>query len=143
MSAATERRLLQAAILLACLVPLFAGGAGVIGGPAMLRGVDAGASPVDLDSHFRYLSGLLLGFGLCFLLCVPTIEKHTALFRAFGLIVVIGGLARLYSGVTLGLPGPGHIFGLVMELGTVPAIVLWQGRVARLFAIKSGSLQTR
>jgi hypothetical protein len=134
MSAATERRLLQAAILLASLVPLFAGGSGVIAGPAMLRGIDTGAAPIDLDSHFRYLSGLLLGLGLCFLLCVPTVEKHTALFRAFGLFVVIGGLARLYSALALGLPGPGHIFGLFMELGTVPAIVLWQGRVARLFA---------
>jgi hypothetical protein len=100
----------------------------------MLRGIDTGAAPIDLDSHFRYLSGLLLGLGLCFLLCVPTVEKHTALFRAFGLFVVIGGLARLYSALALGLPGPGHIFGLFMELGTVPAIVLWQGRVARLFA---------
>jgi Domain of unknown function (DUF4345) len=134
MPPAAERRLLQAAILLACLVPLFAGAAGVIQGPAMVRGVEPGGAPIDLDSHFRYLSGLLLGFGLCFLLCVPTIEKHSALFRAFGLIVVVGGLARLYSAVTLGLPGPGHIFGLFMELGTVPAIVLWQGRVARLFA---------
>jgi hypothetical protein len=134
MSAATERRLLQAAILLACLVPLFAGGSGVIAGPAMLRGIDTGAAPIDLDSHFRYLSGLLLGLGLCFLLCVPTVEKHTALFRAIGLFVVIGGLARLYSALALGLPGPGHIFGLFMELGTVPGIVLWQGRVARLFA---------
>ena len=134
MPPAADRRLLQAAILLACLVPLLAGGAGVIGGPTMLRGVDPGASPIDLDSHFRYLSGLLLGLGLVFLLCVPTVEKHTALFRAFGLIVVIGGLARLYSAMTLGLPGPGHVFGLFMELGTVPLIVLWQGRVARLFA---------
>jgi hypothetical protein len=137
MSAATERRLLQAAILLACLVPLFAGGAGVIQGPAMLRGIDPGGASIDLDSHFRYLSGLLLGLGLCFLVCIPTVEKHTALFRAFGLFVVIGGLARLYSALALGLPGSGHIFGLVMELGTVPAIVLWQGRIARLFAPNS------
>jgi hypothetical protein len=142
MSAAFERRLLQAAILLACLVPLLAGGSGVLGGPAMLRGIDSGAAPIDLDSHFRYLSGLLLGFGLVFLLCVPTIEKHTTLFRAFGLIVVVGGLARLYSALTLGLPGPGHIFGLFMELGTVPLLVLWQGRVERLFAPSAGP-QTR
>ena len=108
----------------------------------MLRGVDAGVSPIDLDSHFRYLSGLLLGFGLVFLLCVPTVEKHTALFRAFGLIVVIGGLARLYSAMTLGLPGPGHVFGLFMELGTVPALVLWQARIARLYARDAAS-QTR
>jgi hypothetical protein len=134
MPPSTERRLLQAAILAACLVPLFAGGAGVIQGPVMLRGIDPAGAPIDLDSHFRYLSGLLLGFGLAFLYCVPAIEKRTMLFRGLGLIVLVGGLARLYSALTLGLPGPGHVFGLVMELGTVPALVLWQGRVARLFA---------
>jgi hypothetical protein len=131
MKAPTERRLLQGATLLACLVPLLAGGAGALGGPAMLAGIDPGEASADLDSHFRYLSGLLLGIGIGFLYCVPAIEKRTALFRALGLIVLIGGLARLYSALTLGLPGPGHIFGLAMELGTVPALVVWQARVAK------------
>lgn len=136
MKASTERRLLQGAILLACLVPLLAGGAGAVGGPAMLAGIDPGQASADLDSHFRYLSGLLLGIGLGFLYCVPAIERRTALFRALGLIVLIGGLARLYSALTLGLPGLGHIFGLAMELGTVPALVLWQARVARKYRNK-------
>ena len=81
MSASTERRVLQAAILLAGLVPLLAGGAGVIQGPAMMKGIDPGGASADLDSHFRYLSGLLLGFGLAFLSCVPAIERRTTLFR--------------------------------------------------------------
>jgi hypothetical protein len=134
MAPEAERRCLQAAILVACLVPLLAGGAGVIVGPAMVAGIDPGEGPRDLDSHFRYLSGLLLGFGLCFLYCVPAIERRTAVFRALGLIVLLGGLARLYSATALGMPGPGHVFGLAMELGTVPALVLWQGRVARRFS---------
>ena len=142
MAPSTERRLLQAAILLACLVPLLAGGAGVATGPAMLKGIDAGSASADLDSHFRYLSGLLLGIGLGFLYCVPAIETRTGIFRALGLIVLIGGLARLYSALTVGIPGPGHVFGLAMELGTVPALVLWQARVARRFADEAGP-QTR
>lgn len=131
MATETERRCLQAAVLIACLVPLFAGGAGMIAGPAMVSGMDPVDAPTDLDSHFRYLSGLLFGFGLCFIYCVPAIERRTAVFRALGLIVLVGGLARLYSAATLGMPGPGHVFGLVMELGTVPLLVLWQARVAR------------
>ncbi|HEX8585607.1 MAG TPA: DUF4345 domain-containing protein [Allosphingosinicella sp.] len=138
----TERRLLQGVILAACMVPLLAGGAGVTQGPAMLRGIDPGGASLDLDSHFRYLSGLLLGFGLAFLSCLPAIEKRTMLFRGLGLIVVVGGLARLYSALALGFPGPGHIFGLAMELGTVPALVLWQARIARLYARDAAS-QTR
>ena len=141
MSPLTEKRMLQVATALACFVPLSMGVTSVLRSAAVLKGVEP-PLPIDLDSHFRYLSGLLLGFGLCFLVCLPTIEKHTALFRAFGLIVLIGGLARLYSALTLGLPGPGHIFGLFMELGTVPLLVIWQGRVARLFAANAGP-QTR
>ena len=133
MAPQAERRLLQAAILLACLVPLFAGGSGVVSGPAMLKGIDPGTAPPDLDSHFRYLSGLLLGLGVGFVFCVPAFETRTTLFRGLGLLVVIGGLARLYSALVIGLPGSGHIFGLAMELGTVPLLLLWQGRVARLF----------
>jgi hypothetical protein len=96
----------------------------------MMQGVGGGA-PVDLDSHFRYLSGLLLGIGLAFAWCVPAIERRTLLFRTLGLIAILGGLARLLGLIERGVPGPGHVFGLAMELGTVPLLLLWQARVAR------------
>lgn len=128
MSPKVERRLLQAAVAMACLVPLSAGGAGVLEGPAMLGGIDA--APVDLDSHYRYLSGLLLGIGIGLACCIPSIERRTLPFRTFGALAVMGGFARLLSALQIGLPGPGHVFGLAMELGTVPLLMLWQGRVA-------------
>ena len=126
---ATERRLLQGAILIACMVPLSAGLAGVIDGPAMLRGVEV--PPPDLDSHMRYLSGLLLGIGIGFLACVPRIETRGRLFRALGLIVVVGGLARATSLMEAGPPGVEHRLALIMELGATPLLVLWQARIAR------------
>ena len=127
---AAERRLLQAAIALAALVPLTAGTLGMIQGPEFLRGV-APAPPIDLDSHFRYLSGLLAGIGLGFASCIPAIERQGARFRLLGLIVVLGGLARLGSLLGVGVPGPGHVFGLAMELAVVPLLMLWQARIAR------------
>jgi len=127
-----EKRLLQLATALACLVPLAAGAGGVLGSAAVLRGV-SDPVPVDLDSHFRYLSGLLLGTGLVFLACLPNIERRRPVFLALGTLVFVGGLARLYSLADTGVPGRGHLFGLVMELAVTPAIVLWQGRVARRF----------
>jgi hypothetical protein len=130
--AETEKRLLQAATALACLVPLSMGVQSVVGSAAVLKGVSE-PLPIDLDSHFRYLSGLLLGAGLVFLVCIPRIERHRSVFLALGAIILVGGLARLLSLVELGWPGPGHRFGLVMELIVVPLIVLWQGRVARRF----------
>jgi hypothetical protein len=133
-----ERTLLQCAVALGCVVPLLAGGAGMVEGPAFLRGVGSGAPP-DLDSHFRYLSGLLFAIGLAFASCIPGIERKTARFRLLALLVFIGGLGRLFSFASIGLPGSGHVFGLVMELVTVPLLVLWQARVAAAGGDPAGS----
>ena len=125
-----ERRLLQAAVALGCIVPLATGAVGILHGPEMLRGVGSDV-PADLDSHFRYLSGLLLAAGIGFATCVPGIERKTARFRWLALLVFVGGLGRLHSLASVGLPGGGHMFGLAMELGAVPLLVLWQARVAK------------
>jgi hypothetical protein len=132
MSPAAEKRLLQGATALACFVPLSMGALSVLRSAAVLNGIEP-PLPVDLDSHFRYLSGLLLGIGLVFLACLRNIERHRPVFLALGAIVVVGGLARLLSLAEVGWPGRGHRFGLVMELIVVPGIVLWQGRVAKRF----------
>lgn len=124
-----ERRLLQIAVALGCVVPFLAGGSGMIEGPAFLSGVAAPA-PADLDSHFRYLSGLLFAIGIAFASCIPGIERKTARFRLLAFLVFVGGLGRLVSYVSIGSPGGGHVFGLGMELVAVPLLVLWQARVA-------------
>jgi hypothetical protein len=125
----TERRLLQLAVALGCSVPLLAGGAGMIEGPSMLRGVGS-AVPPDLDSHFRYLSGLLFAVGLGFASCIPRIEAKTARFRLLALLVFVGGLGRLVSYAFVGTPGAGHVFGLGLELVAMPLLVVWQARAA-------------
>jgi hypothetical protein len=65
MSPLTEKRMLQVATALACFVPLSMGVTSVLRSAAVLKGVEP-PLPIDLDSHFRYLSGLLLGTGLVF-----------------------------------------------------------------------------
>ncbi len=124
-----EKRLLQLAVALACLVPLATGSLGVLSGPAFLA--QPPAVPRDLDSHFRYLSGIFLGVGIAFTTCIPTIEAKGPRFRLLGAFVVAGGLARLASVAAVGVPSGGHLFGLVMELGVVPVLLLWQASVAR------------
>lgn len=127
---AWQRRLLQAAVLLAGFVPVLAGGAGVLFGDAMLDG----AGDVTLDSHFRYLSGLLLGIGLVFWGMIPTIERHAVVFRVLTGLVVVGGLGRLLGMVAHGLPSAGMTAALGMELVVTPALCLAQARVASGFA---------
>ena len=122
-----EARVLKIVVAVACVIPITAGGAGALLGSAMV-GIDA--APLAADSHYRYLSGLLLGIGVLFLSAVPRIERATGRFRLLALIVVIGGLSR-FAGVLLRRDADlSTLFALAMELGVTPALALWQARVA-------------
>jgi hypothetical protein len=122
-----EKTVLQCAVGLAVLVPILAGGAGVILGPGMMG--DAAALS-DLDAHYRYLSGLLLAIGVAFALSIPRIESHKGRFRLLTAIVFTGGLSRLYGVLTTGHASHVTIFALAMELIVTPALAIWQGRIA-------------
>lgn len=135
MSRDRERRLLQRVVAVAGLVPVLAGLAGVLFGMSGLTGDRLG---VSADSHFRYLSGLLLGIGLLFWWSVPRVEEHGTLFRFLTLVVVLGGLARLLGLVLTGLPSLAMLGGLGMELVVTPLICLWQVRVANRIAEETG-----
>jgi len=128
MTPAFERRLLQALVALAALIPLSVASTSIFRGAAWL-----GHGPVsaDLDSHFRYLSGIFLMLGVGFASCIPRIETMGPRFRLLGAMVIAGGLARALSLVEVGMPSTGHRAGLVMELIVVPLLMLWQIRIAR------------
>lgn len=126
-----ERRALQIAVAVGSLLPLGAGAAGVALGPRMLLGGTLVGS-VDLDSHLRYLSGLLLAIGLGYVSTVPRIEAHGSRFRLLTAIVVLGGIGRLVSLVTVGPPSAAMVGALAMELVVAPALALWQRRIAHV-----------
>lgn len=123
-----EKRLLQIVVAIACLVPLAVGGESIVRGPAFLG--HPPVVPTDLDSHFRYISGIFFGVGVAFATCIPAIESKGPRFRLLGALVVCGGLARVVSLLSVGPPSKGHLFGLAMELGVVPLLMLWQASFA-------------
>jgi hypothetical protein len=125
-----EKQALQIAVALGSLVPIMAGIAGMLVGPRMLGSVVIASG--DLDSHFRYLSGLLLGIGIGYASTIPRIETHGRRFRLLTGIVLVGGLSRLLSLAIVGVPSPSIVAALVMELLVTPALAFWQWRVARL-----------
>ena len=129
MNAAGEKRALQAVVAVLALIPTLTGSAGILLGPDFLR-LDP-PWPADLDSHFRFLSGVFLGVGIGFYSCIPRIEGKTGRFRLFAALTIAGGVARLWSLVMAGAPSAGHLTGLAMELLVVPLLVLWQARLAR------------
>jgi hypothetical protein len=124
-----SKRALQFVVAIGGFVPVGAGLAGIVMGPDMIMGTQAISIP--LDSHFRYLSGLLLGIGFAYWAMIPDIESKGRPFHLLTAIVFIGGLARLMSLFTVGIPDHAMLFGLGMELIVTPLIAFWQYRVEK------------
>jgi hypothetical protein len=118
-SSALSLALLRLAVLLGGCVPVGAGMAGAWMGLAMLGDT---AADTAADSHFRYLSGLLLSIGLGFWSCIPALPRRGARMRLLTAIVALGGLARLCGAVRQGWPDAPMLFGLVMELLVTPLL---------------------
>ncbi|RKE44572.1 uncharacterized protein DUF4345 [Sphingomonas sp. PP-CE-1A-559] len=129
MTSSIEKRLLQAVIAVACLLPLIVGGQGVLHGPAPFGHL--ADVPRDLDSHFRYISGIFFATGLGFVSCIPNIERKGPRFRLLGGLIFVGGVSRLISLIAVGVPSQGHVLGLGMETIVVPLLMLWQWNFAR------------
>ncbi len=124
-----EKRVLQAVIALACLLPLIVGGQGVLQGPAPFGHL--ADVPRDLDSHFRYITGIFFATGLGFVSCIPDIERKGPRFRLLGGLIFVGGLSRGISLLAVGVPSKGHVLGLAMETVVVPLLMLWQWNFAK------------
>jgi hypothetical protein len=127
----TSRTLLQFAIAIGGCVPVTAGIYSIFLGKDMFGKITAS---VSLDSHLCYLSGLLLGIGVAFWNFIPKIEKRSKEMLLLTLIVVIGGLARLYDALFIEWPPLTMQLALVMELVVTPALCVWQRHVAKQYA---------
>jgi hypothetical protein len=125
-----ERRLLQAILAVVSLIPLSAGLAGIWTGPHFY---DLTAS-ISADSHMRYLSGLLFGLGIVVWWIIPRVEKPSEAFGTLTAIVFVGGLARLWSLLHVGVPNGVMSSALFVELGLTPVLFFWHRRIARLSA---------
>ncbi len=133
-SMAREKKLLQQAVAILAIIPVATGLYGVLFGQALT----GDAVSISAESHFRYLSGLLLGIGLCFWSTLPSIELKTGRFRLLTLLVVIGGVSRLIGLALTGLPSLFMLGGLIVELIVAPVLCLWQTRIANRYAEEYG-----
>ena len=127
----SHKTVLQIVVAIGGLVPVLAGLSGLIMGPSMVPGM--ALTPVSFDSHFHYLSGLLLGIGLGFWSTIPHIEVKTERFQILTSVVFIGGLGRAVSWYVSGPPDHAMLFGLAMELVVTPVLAVWQYRVAHKY----------
>jgi hypothetical protein len=139
MSLARERKLLQQTVGILAVIPVATGLYGVLFGQALT----GDRVSISAESHFRFLSGLLLAVGLCYWSTVPAIEAKTGRFRLLSLLVFLGGLGRLAGLLLTGIPSLAMLGGLFMELLVVPVLCLWQTRIANGYAEELGVADVR
>ena len=120
---------LQLVVAILAVIPVFAGLAGVWSGPGFVKLENPW--PADLDSHFRFLSGVFVAVGIGWFSCIPEIENKTNRFRFLATLTFAGGLARLLPLFLVGPPSIGHLSGLCIELVVVPLLVFWQSVIRR------------
>ena len=76
----SEKRALQCVVGVLAAIPVLAGIEGIVSGPEFL-GVGQ-PWPADLDSHFRFLSGIFLAMGIAWYSCIPAIEANASALPA-------------------------------------------------------------
>lgn len=89
--------------------------------------------PADatLDSNMRFLAGVWLGLGLASLWLVPRITEETVLYRVLWLMIFLGGIGRVVSMASVGLPLTPFIAFTALEILGAPLFVYWQHRVVQ------------
>ena len=129
------KRGLQIFLAVFSLAPLYFGITGVLFGAAGLMPPES-VTP-GIDSQFRYLSGLYIGFAALIWWTIPNIDRLVWPFRLMTLAVFLGGLSRLYSYVSVGAPAPEMVAGIGLELA-LPLIIIWQTAVVRKATRENG-----
>jgi hypothetical protein len=124
-----SRKLLQVSIFILTLLPLVFGLLGLAGGIARFS---PGAPNIsaDLDSQYRFLSGLYLGIAVLGWWLIPRIEKEATIFRILCAAIFTGGIGRILSWFALGEPGGRFQIVLIAEL-LFPLLSVWQWTLVR------------
>jgi Domain of unknown function (DUF4345) len=138
-----SRKLLQALTAGLGLIPIITGALAMLGvEDPLYRSIGLPRSPL-LDSNLRFFAGVWLGLGIALLWTVPTIERHTTLFRSVWGAVFLGGVGRLLSMLSLGAPPLPFIGFTILEIVGAPVFVYWQHRLARSASETAPGAQSR
>lgn len=121
------KRGLQIVLSLLSLIPLVVAFGALTGGAA---GIEGAAVSAALDNQLRYLSTFYLSLTFLVWWMIPNIERHTVPLRILIGAIVLGGLARVYSLMTLGHPGEQFYMGMMIELALI-ILIPWQAIVAK------------
>lgn len=100
-------------------------------GPAILP-EDNSRLEASADSEYRFINAVWFATAPLIWSAIPRVEQRTSLARSLGATVFAGGVARLISWRATGRPHLLFVVATALELVGIPAVVIWQWRVAHL-----------
>jgi hypothetical protein len=131
-----ELRVFYAAIALVLSIPLIAGLAGAFGGLESLARVLGVGDPLRVPPSLRNsLRAICFMFFALVPLVIWSLGRLPERAGAFRIIVVCGffaGFARATGWLVDGYPGVLPVLIMIIELGGMPALLLWHARLVRL-----------
>ena len=130
-----KKRILQIILAVISIVPIITGFLGILPPGASDTFYDIilnSNSPgnVILDSNYRYYSGLWFGIGLVMVWIIPSIEKQKTPLRILSLVIFTGGIGRVFSMLTFGIPQFMFIIFTILEL-LFPLLILLQNSILK------------
>ncbi|MEZ5946357.1 MAG: DUF4345 domain-containing protein [Hyphomonas sp.] len=121
------KRGLQIALGIFSLIPLAFMAMGFLSGAERLS---PGGVTIDLDNQYRYFSGMYLTMTLLIWYMIPSIEKHGRLMAIVCIGIFVGGLGRVISMMTMGMPSQTQLVAVGIEMVVPVVFFLWQKMVA-------------
>lgn len=127
-SVSRSRRRLQWSLAALAAIPMASASGEIVRGA---QGVPGGSPDVlpTVDSALRYANAFKFAVGPVIWSQLTHVERSPALTVALS-TVFGGGLARLRSWQQLGRPHPVSVAAVALETVAVPALIVWQRRVA-------------
>jgi len=122
------KRAFQMTLILLSFIPLYFAASGIIGGASLAN--DGMPVTNGIDNQLRYQSAYYLSLAFLIWWVIQDIHTRGTVLRLLILAIFLGGLARVYSYVSVGPPPAHAIGGMFLELGA-PLIVLWHRYIIR------------
>jgi len=116
---------------LLALIPILTGIVTLLGVQDPIYKAALSSAPPVLDSNLRFFGGLWLALGLMLMWASSDLDQNASLFRFAWFGIFLGGIGRMISIVSVGLPPLPFVFFTILEIVGAPLFLMWHAKLLR------------